>query len=828
MLLFLAVALLSAGVLAYEVLLTRLFSIVQWHHYAYMIISIALLGYGASGAFLALVGDRLRRHFGGVFAAGAALFAISAVTSFAVAERLPFNALAVIWEPRQLLFLPILYTLFALPFFGAATSVGLALAAFPDRIGRIYRYDLIGAAAGAIGLMLALFVLFPDTALRLVALLGLLAAALGISLCESGTIRKDRAAACSAAAIAACAALPSSWTALHLSEYKGLAQALLVPGAKVLAEDSSPLGLLTVVSSPTIPLRYAPGLSLYNATEPPAQLGVFTDGDGLTAITAFDGRREPLNYLDFTPTALPYHLLEKPEVLILGAGGGTDILLALLHDAPTIDAVEINPQLVRLVAERFAAFAGHLYERPGVRVHVAEARSFIASRRDRYDVIQIPLLDSFAAAAAGTHSLSESYVYTIEAFEQYLDHLRPGGYLAITRWLKLPPRDSLRLFATAVSALERRGIGEPGRQLALVRSWNTTTLLVKNGQLTGQDMAKIRRFADERAFDLAFLPGMAREEANRFNVLDQHYFFDSAVALLGPQREEFLRHYKFDVAPATDDRPYFFDFFKWQALPELLERRTLGGAALLDWGYVVLVATLVQASVLALVLILTPLLWLGRHRPPAALARWRIALYFLAIGFAFLFVEIASIQRFVLFLGHPVYAIPVVLCAFLFFAGLGSGFASRLTARLDALQGSWPSAALIRFTGGEGRCRWVVRVRHPALALAVAGIVAAAVLHLVAAPSLFRWLMPLPDTLKIAVSLVLIAPLAFFMGLPFPLALVRVAAARSGIVPWAWGINGCASVLSAILAILLAMSLGFSAVLLIALGLYLVAAATLR
>jgi len=182
----------------------------------------------------------------------------------------------------------------------------------------------------------------------------------------------------------------------------------------------------------------------------------------------------------------------------------------------------------------------------------------------------------------------------------------------------------------------------------------------------------------------------------------------------------------------------------------------------------------------------------------------------------------------VLFLGHPVYAIPVVLCAFLFFAGLGSGFAPRLTARLDALQASWPSAALLRFTGGDGRWLWVVRIRHPALALAVAGIVAATVLHLVAAPSLFRWLMPLPDTLKIAVSLVLIAPLAFFMGLPFPLALVRVVAARPGLVPWAWGINGCASVLSAILAILLAMSLGFSAVLLIAIGLYLVAAATLR
>src|SRR5919206_4453285 len=169
--------------------------------------------------------------------------------------------------------------------------------------------------------------------------------------------------------------------------------------------------------------------------------------------------------------------------------GATDVLLALFHGVPRIDAVELNPQLVRFVAERFADFAGHLFERPEVRVHIAEARSFVAGRHDRYDLIQLPLLDSFAASAAGTHSLSESYVYTIEAFAQYLDRLRPGGYLAITRWLKLPPRDSLRLFATAVASLERRGIGEPGSHLALVRSWNTTTLLVKNGALTGDDVA---------------------------------------------------------------------------------------------------------------------------------------------------------------------------------------------------------------------------------------------------------------------------------------------------------------------------------------------------
>src|ERR1043166_3635254 len=208
----------------------------------------------------------------------------------------------------------------------------------------------------------------------------------------------------------------------------------------------------------------------------------------------------------------------------------------------------------------------------------------------------------------------------------------------------------------------------------------------------------LNRFTSSRAFDLAFLPGMTREEVNRFNILDQPYFFDGAVALLGPERDQFLRDYKFDITPTTDDRPYFFDFFKWRALPEILQRRALGGAALLDWGYLVLAATLVQAAALAVVLILAPLLWLGGDRPgPAAvLARWRVVLYFLAIGFDFLFIEIASIQRFVLFLGHPVYAIPVVLCGFLFFAGLGSGVAPKLSAHLETLRARLPRSVPIR------------------------------------------------------------------------------------------------------------------------------------
>jgi spermidine synthase len=552
------------------------------------------------------------------------------------------------------------------------------------------------------------------------------------------------------------------------------------------------------VRSPEIPFRHAPGLSLNNVIEPAAQIGVFTDGDALSPITAFERDLERLAYLDFTTAALPYHLLDAPRVLILGAGGGADVLLALLHGARRIDAVELNPQLIGLLRGRYADFAGDLYQRPEVRVHAREARGFVAASVERYDLIQVPLLDAFAAAASGTLSLNASFVYTIEALQTYLEHLAEGGYLAITRWLKLPPRDAPKLFLTALAALERQGVAEPARRLALIRSWETTTLLVKNGPLTASDIERIRSFADERSFDLAYFPGIGADDVNRYNLLQRPYFFEAAKGLI-EHPEGFVARYKFDLRPATDDRPYFFDFFRWQALPELWSVSAQSGGALLDWGYLILVATLVQAALLSAVLVLLPLQLGGAAGPDTGM--WRIAIYFTAIGLAFLFVEIASIQRFTLFLAHPLYAIGVVLAGFLVFAGLGSGVAPMLEERL--------------------------RDRRPdALGVAIAAIVLLAVAYILALPPAFAALIALPDPAKIALSLALIAPLAFFMGMPFPLALRRLRASAPDLVPWAWAINGCASVLSAIIATLLAMTFGTRAVVLAAAALYLIAGLT--
>ncbi|SDY93497.1 SAM-dependent methyltransferase [Citreimonas salinaria] len=806
-----AVAVVSAAILAYQVLLVRLLAIISWHHFAYMIISIALLGFGASGTVLALTRARVVPHFTAAFATCAAFFGATAVGAFAILARLPFNPLALVWDPQQMIWLGASYGVLVLPFFFGGAAVGLAFTRHAAEIGRLYAYDLVGAGVGALGMVGILFLVTPAVALRLVSAAGLLSAAL---ILLPSARRGPRLAAVSFAALALLSAawLPSGLTAIqpHVSQFKGLPMALRTPDARVIAERSSPLGLISVVASPTIPFRYAPGLSLANTIEPPEQLGIFTDADSLSTITRFTGELEPLGYLDYTTSALPYHVVEEPETLILGAGGGEQVLLALYHGAREIDAVELNPQLADLVADQYAEFAGGIYDLPRVDLHVAEARSFIERTRKRYDLIQIPLLYSFGAASAGTQSLHESYTYTVEALQKYLETLEPGGVLSITLWAKLPPRDSVKLFATAVEALRERGAVDPGRQLAMVRSWKTATLIVKNGELAQAEIASLKEFARARSFDLAWYPGIRAEEANRFNILEHPYFFEAATALLGREADAFIGTYKFAISPATDDRPFFNDFFEWRFLPELFELRRQGAAAMLDMGYLILFATLVQAIVLSLLLIVAPLL-LRRRGFAGSTPKTGVSLYFLALGLGFLFIEIAYIQRFILFLGHPLYAVAVILAGFLVFAGVGSALASRL----DRAMARWGAQSVL------GR-------KIGAIELSALGVAVLATLYLFLLPPLLEALIAWPDAIKIAVTLVLVAPLACLMGMPFPLGVALIARANPDLVPWAWGINGCASVVAAILATLLAIHAGFTATIVLAAVVYLLAPIGLR
>lgn len=879
-----AVALLSGAALGLEILWMRLLSIAWWHHFAYMVISLALLGYGASGTLLTLVRGRLLPRFRASFGVAAAGFSLGAPASFAVAQRIPYSPLEVAWNPGELVGLGAVYLVLSVPFLCAGTAVGLALMRFAsasgDGAGRVYGADLVGAGLGAAGVIGLLFVLPPEEALLALGAAGLGAAALAVLEPPVAPARHGPAAALlGLAAVGLVVAGPrtplASWVEPEVSQYKGLAGALRVPGVRVVEERSSPLGLVTVVESEAVPLRHAPGLSLATGESPPEQLGIFIDADALTAVDRVpapeaggvtrgsSGGAEscsssapgpgptlsrpslaPVAYRDWTSTALPYHLLERPEVLVLGAGGGGEVASALYHCAARVDAVELNPQVVSLVQDRFAEFAGHLYQRPEVRVHTGEARGFAAASDRRWDLIQVALLDSFAASAAGTHALAESHLYTVEALGELLDRLAPGGLLAFTRWLEVPPRGSVKLFATAVRALEERGVESAGERLLLVRSWKTATLLMKDRAFTAGEVDAARRFAEERWFDLAWAPGMRREEANRFNVQEEPYLHDAARAILAGDepRRRFFERYKFHVEPATDDRPYFFRFFRWGVLPELLALRGRGGTHLLEWGYPILVATLVQAALSGLLLIVAPLALVlrpsrrrngpgagsglaadgsaapSREGPaPGSGARdpgqdgaregglGRVALFFACLGLAFLFVEIAFIQRFTLFLAHPLYAVAVVLAGFLVFAGAGSAVSGRLAERFPPRRGA-PSA----------------------LGLAAGAVAALALLYTLVLPPLFERAVGLPQPVKVVLALVFLAPLAFAMGMPFPLGLARTGRREPAWVPWAWAVNGSASVVSAVAATLLAIHFGFTTVVVTAAALYLVAAGALR
>jgi spermidine synthase len=792
-----AILLLAAAALGYEILLTRLFSIVAWHHFAYMIISVAMLGYGAAGTLVALTQRVLAERFAAAFIACALAFWATSIGGFLLAQRVAFNPLEILWDPRQTLRLAAVYALLFVPFFCAATCICLAFTRFPAAAHRIYAFDIVGAGLGCLAALALLHALSAQHALLAIGALGGIA---GLSAARrAGYGPGILMAVAAGVAIAVLRAGPADWTRLRLSEYKELAQALAVDGTRIVGQRSGPLGVITVVESPRVPFRYAPGASLVSAHEPPPQLGVFTDGDAMSALVKYDGRREPLAYLDDLTSALPYHLRPRPRVLVLGAGAGADVLQAIAHDAAAIDAVELNRQIVDLVETQFAEFSGRPYRATGVELHIDEARRFVAGGRGRYDIVQVALLDAFGASAAGLHALAESYLYTVEALQDYLRRLTPDGVVAITRWVNLPPRDMIKMMATAIAALEREGAAEPGTHLALVRGWRTATLLVGNRPFSERDVAAMKAFSAARAFDLDWYPGIRPQEANRRSVLEQSWFHDGAAALLGPDREGFLDRYKFDVAPATDDRPYFFHFFKWRTLPEVLALKERGGLPLLEWGYPVLVATFVQAIVIATLLVLLPLAVAGGAPGVGApgVSRARVGAYFLALGGAFMFVEIAFIQKFILFLGHPLYAVAVVLFAFLVFAGFGGRYAGRRQ----------PATAPPRTATG------------PAMAI---GIIALA--YLVAMPAAFPHLVRLPDSARVAVAIALIAPLAFAMGMPFPRGIKALGERAPALVPWAWGMNACASVVAAVGAALFAVQFGFNAVVAAAVAMYGVAA----
>lgn len=787
------VALTSAASLILQIVLTRIFSIVQWYHFAFMAVGLGLLGYGASGAALA-ASRRLRRAPIRTAAWSALLVLPATGVALLAIAHVPFDAYLMGLEAIQSFYLAALVAALVVPFFCCGLAIGAALAGLPERARSVYAAAFVGGGAGALGAVLFLSTLSTEG----VTLIGAAVAGAGASLLWWAHDRRA-ATATSLLAVVTALAAPAA-PQLPASPYKALNQLRRHPGARIEFSASNAIARVDVVRSAA--LRSAPGLSHTFPGVPPALPGLTTDGEGLRGLPATGDAA----FTAYLPTAVAYHL-RSGRALIIGIG--VEVMGALRARMAPVTVVESNPLVVRAAR----TFAGNVIGEqpvigrpPDVRpvgVVVENPRTYLRRTPNRFDVIQVPALESFQVVASGTFSLAENYIYTVEAFRDLMDALTPDGILAVTRWIQTPPSEEIRVWASAVAALEafhRRGAATGAQRpaaasrLIALRSLSTMTVLVKPNGFTAADVSSVRRFAGERRFDITFAPGIGASEGNRFNVLPVDIHRQAFVAILDPStREAFLRDYPFDVRPISDSRPFFFHFFRWRQIPRVVASwgrtwQPFGGG-----GYLVLIVLLVITTLLSAGLILAPL---GRLRDgegtPAAVApgstrasisalRATVFAYFLALGLAYLFIEIPLLQQAILILGSPTYALAGVLFGLLLCSGIGSLMVPRVR-------------------------RWV-----PGLILALAGTAIAAAWVL---PGLLNAALGLALFGRLLILAAIVAPLGVLMGMPFPAGIHVVGETAPSLIPWAWGINGCASVIASIVAALLALEWGFRAVLL--------------
>ena len=775
--------LLSAATLVFEVNLTRIFSVAQFYHFAFMIVSLALLGFGASGTFLALFPRLRERDPARVLFLLSWGFALTAAGSYVLTLYVPFDSFRIAHNWRQGGVLALHYVALATPFFCSGTAVGLLLAARPEVANRTYAANMAGSAVGCLLAVVAPSLVGGEGTVLLSAAMGILAALIFQHHATRNTHYASRVTQVVIVLLLILTALwPPSFLDIRLSPYKSLSYALLYPDAELIFQRWNGFSRVDVIKSKSI--RSLPGRGFRCSSQPPPQLGLTVDGDDLSPISHVPVGFTALEFTDCLLTALPYRLRPGARALVLEPRGGFDLLVALAEGAQAVTAVEAHPLIVEAVRAQ-GAWAGSLYDDPRVTLVVEEGRAYTRRAQEQYDVVVLSLTTPQRMVTSGAYSLAEDYRYTVQAFADYLARLDEGGLLVVARWLQVPPSEAIRAFTLAVEAVERTG-GDPRTSVVALRSYQQMLILVRRGAFTEEELEAVRTFAAPRAFDLVYLSGIHPDEVNRYNVLPEPDYTRACVGLLEAEdRDAWYRAYPFDVEPPDDDRPFFGHFFKWQQAPEVLAMaghtwQPFGGA-----GYFVLLALLALAVVAAGVLILLPLAVRGRGGIGRGEPLGGTLGYFALLGLGYLCVEIPLLQRFILFLGHPAYAMATVLFALLLFSGLGSLISRRVPL-------------------------WMVLTLLPAL---VGG-------YALGLPLLFEATLAAPLGGRMIVAVAALAPPGVLMGMPFPKGLALLERRPPVLIAWAWGVNGAVSVVASILAASLALSFGFSTVLVVGAACY--------
>ena len=787
-----ALFILSGAILALQLVLVRAFSIGHWHHFSYLVISTALLGFGAGGTFVTVLAKKLVKNPNKTAWLSTAAMAVTIPVVFHISQAVPLDEMQLIWDFRQVFYLMAYYLLFFVPFFFGAVAVALVFTSFGNKAHKLYFYNMTGSGLGVAAIVVLMYGNSPVTLLLIVSAMGFIASAL---FAFKHRLLTSVATIAFGIIWVFIFSPAGPWPLnLRISENKSLVYYQNIPDAQILATSYSPLGRIDCIDAPAI--RIFPGLSIAYTGSLPEQMAIISDADGVSAVNKYENIEE-LDCLRHTTSALAYHLLSKPKVCVIGSGGGSDVGQAIACDASQVTAVEMNHQVISLLNQELEQYSGGIYQRSDVNVVVAEGRSFLETTPQSFDLINISLLDSFSASAAGLYALNESHLYTVEAIEQCLERLNEGGILSVTRLIKIPPRDSLKMLATVTEALARGGVTNPAEHIIMIRGYSTATILVCPQPFTNTQINVANVFADDNSFDLVYIPGIEPSQANRFDVLEVPYYYNAAQAILLNDRDAFYRDYDYYIEPATDDRPYFFDFFKFRSLPKMISNMGRRWLVFSEWGYIVLSTNLIQAVIISIIFILLPVLFCKKLKDVRS-NKLSVLTYFLLLGFSYMFLEMAFIQKMTLLIGKPVLGVAVTLLSFLLFSGCGS-LAAQSYGRLSS--------------------------KRPAVVpAAISGIVLTALANILVFKGGFDFLMGFSQFFRILLGIALIAPLAFFMGIPFPTGLRSVHLKGEVLVAWSWAANGFASVVGAVLGTILAISMGFTAVVILAVGLYIIAA----
>ncbi len=753
------VFLLAAANLMLELVLTRIFSVTMWYHFAFMSISLALLGAAIAGILIFLLPRTFSlERMGRQLTILALCFSVAAVVALVVQLRVHVNPELSLSNigPLALIYVPTL-----LPFFFAGMGLSLALTHLTRSVSKLYFLDLFGAGMGCLLVIPILDQVSGPTAVLAVSAVGALSA-LAFSWQERRTYSLVAVGVVVLALLGL--GLNARTNALHIDYAKGAAE------APKLIEKWNHFSRVAVFGDLERPYLW---LNIDAVAGTPIPRPVWTDGrvgydqnDGLV--------------LGYNVAYLAYRLHEGGRTLIIGPGGGLDVVAALALGQDEVTPVEINPAIVEVVNHDLADYTGQLYSLPGVHTVVDEGRSYVASSDERFDIIQISLIDTWAATGAGAFALSENYLYTEEAFVDYLAHLEEDGILSITRWyFPTMPAEMLRLVAVAQSALKQAGVADPSRHIVVAvhdRPDYFGVLLVKRTPFTDRELKKLGRLAPDLQTDVLYAPG--DQAQNEFHDL-----------LSAADPAAYYAAYPLNIEPPTDDNPFFFhqlrprDFARAGSIEQ--------GATTMNLTAVsVLINLLILISILVVLFVLGPLL-LTQRRGLAGRSRAVLLLYFACLGLGFMLIEISLMQRLILFLGHPIYSLTVILFTLLVFAGLGSLTTGRIATRHMA---------------------WVVLT-----------LVVVLTFYVLALPSVLHAGLHWSKAAKVAVSVGLLAPLGYLMGMPFPLGIKLAGALAPRMVPWLWGINGALSVMASVLSIFMAINVGFTVVALLGQAVYAVA-----